>query len=70
MHNIDGVAHYIFKGHRSEFLNCDAFLSLKIVLTPANSEGTDEMPHVLPGSLLGLYYMPKYPFTGFQTIKG
>ena len=61
-----GLPIIYLRGHRSEFLKCDAFLSLKIVLTPANSEGTDEMPRVLPGSLL----FAKVPIYGFQDYKG
>ena len=35
----------------------------------ANSEDQDEMPHNVAFHL-GLHYLPKYPFRGFQSPKG
>ena len=34
-----------FKGHRSTFLNYDAFMSLKFIFILANCADPDEMPH-------------------------
>ena len=51
------------------FLNYDVFLSLKVVLMLANSEDTDEM-QLYAAFHLGLHFIPKYPFRGFQKTKG
>ena len=45
------------------------FLSLKIVLTSANSEDPDEMQHSAAFHL-GLHCLPKYQFRLFPNIKG
>ena len=52
-----------------DFLNYVVFLCLKDVLILANSVDSDEMQH-LAAFHLGLQCLPKYPFRGFQYIKG
>ena len=42
---------------------------LKIVFIRANSAGPDEMPQNAAFHL-GLHFLPKYPFSGFQHAKG
>ena len=51
------------------FLNNDVFLSLKVVLILAYSVDPDEMQHHAAFHL-GLHYLPKNPFRGFQCTKG
>ena len=45
------------------------FLSLKIILVIANSADPDEMQHYAAFHL-GLLFLPKYLFRGFQYTKG
>ena len=45
------------------------FLSLKVVLILANIADPDEMQYDAAFHL-GLHCLPKYPFSGFQYIKG
>ena len=42
---------------------------MKIVLILANSADPDEMQHDAAFHL-GLHYLPKYPFSGFQYTQG
>ena len=49
-------------------LNYDLFLSLKLVLTLANSADPDEMQHTAAFHL-GLHCLSKYPFRGFQHTR-
>ena len=58
-----------FKGSHVEFLNYHVFLSMMVVLILANSAYPDEMQQN-PAFHLGLYYLSKYPFRGFQYTKG
>ena len=55
-----GLPIVCFKESQVEFINYDAFLTLKIVLTLANSAGPDEMQHNAAFHL-GLHCLPKYP---------
>ena len=45
------------------------FMSLKNDLTSAKSVDPDEMPFYVTFHL-GLHFLPKYPFRGFQSTKG
>ena len=56
-------------GHRQTFLYYDVFMSLKVVLTLANSVNPDEMQHYAAFHL-GLHCLPKYLFRSFQYSKG
>ena len=50
---------FIIRGHRSEFLNYDAFLSLKVVLTSTKCEDTDflwDTPPLSPTPHFSLYF--------------
>ena len=60
-----------FKGHRWELPNqaYDMCLSLKIVLTSVKSVDPDEMPRIAAFHL-GLHFLSKSPFRGFQNTKG
>ena len=58
-----------FKGSQVDFLKYDVFLSLKIVLILANSADPDEMQNA-SAFHLGLHFLPKYGFRGFQYTKG
>ena len=51
------------------FLKNGVFLPLEIVLILANSEDPDEMQHNAAFHL-GLHCLTKYPFRGFQKIRG
>ena len=60
---------YIIKGHQPKFPNYQSFLTVKIFFTLTNSADLDEMPH-FAAFHLGLHYLPKYRFMGFQYIMG
>ena len=64
-----GSSDIYLRGHRSEFLNYDLFLSQRIGFTLTNSVDPDEMQHYA-AFYLGLHCLPKYPFRGFQYTKG
>ena len=49
-----------YQGHSNTFLNCDVFLSLKVVLILTNSEGSNEMQPCDAFSL-GLHCLAKHP---------
>ena len=49
-------------------INYDSFMCLTVVLIFANSAEPGEMPHYTAFHL-GLHYLPKYPFAGFQNEK-
>ena len=57
-----------FNGLQVDFLNYDAVLSLKIVLTLAKSADPDEMQQYAAFHL-GLNCLPKYQSRGFQYTK-
>ena len=57
-----------FKGHRSELPNYDMFLGLKAVLISAKSVDPDEMPSIAAFHL-GLHFLSKLPFRGFQNTE-
>ena len=63
-----GLPIVYLKGSQVEFLNYDVFLSLKVILTFANSADQDEMQRKAAFHL-GLHCLPKYPFRGFQYTK-
>ena len=56
------------KGNDIYFLNYDVCLSWKTILILANSADTDEMQHNAAFHL-GLHYLSKYPFRGYQYTK-
>ena len=51
------------------FRNYDVFLSQRIVLTLANSADPEKMPHHA-AFYLGLHWLSKYQFRGFEYTKG
>ena len=57
-----------FKGSLVEYPKYNVFLSLNVVLILANSADPDEMQHYA-AFLLGLHFLPKYRFRGFQYAK-
>ena len=59
----DGQLLYILKDHKLYFRG-KSILSLTIDFVFANSEDSDQMPH------LGLHCLPKYGFRSQQYIKG
>ena len=70
--NSMGLLIVYFKGSQVEFLSCDIFLSLKVVLIIliiGNSVDPVEMQHHA-AFYLGLHCLPMYPFNGFQYTKG
>ena len=66
-----GYSLLYLRGHRSNFLNYDAFMSLKIVFILSNSTDSDEMAHYVHyvAFHLCLHCFPKYSFRGFQSPK-
>ena len=50
-------------------MNYDVFLFLKVVLLLENSTDPDEKQNYAVFHL-GLHYLPKYPFGGFQYTEG
>ena len=63
-----GLSIIYLRGHKWKFKKKYVLQSLKIVSILANSAGLDEMPHFEPFHL-GLHFLPKYPFRGFQCTK-
>ena len=64
-----GWSNICFKDHRSEFPKYDVFKFQKIVLTSAKCVDPDEMQHYAAFHL-GLHFLQKYMFRGFQNTKG
>ena len=65
---LDGISIMYFKGCTLSFPNYDVFLSQRIVFTLTNSADPDKMPHHA-AFYLGLHWLSKYLFRGFEYTK-